>query len=79
MNRPFPITCAPLAAKRAVAGSVSVPADPATPLPAQWRNPPDCKQCGRGMFRCVCEWDEPQQEHFRPALNRDPDRHWIEL
>lgn len=39
----------------------------------QWRNPPDCKQCGRGYFRCVCEWDEPQQEHFRPAINRDPD------
>jgi hypothetical protein len=43
----------------------------------QWSNPPDCKQCGRGMWRCACEWDEPQAEWREDR--RDPDRYWIEL
>ena len=76
MNRPFHPSQGPLANQRAApgeAGSCSPVLSVSPTLPDQWRNPPDCKQCGRGYFRCVCEWDEPQQEHFKPAINRDPD------
>lgn len=46
----------------------------------QWRNPPDCRTCGRGFYGCVCEWAEPEQEHFKPGLNRDPEGWWrVEL
>jgi hypothetical protein len=45
----------------------------------QWRNPPDCKQCGRGFYGCICGCPEPEPEYFRPALNRDPDWYRVEL
>lgn len=40
---------------------------------------PDCTKCGRGYWVCICGCPEPEQECFRPALNRDPDWYRIEL
>lgn len=40
---------------------------------------PDCETCGRGFYGCICGCPEPEQEHFVPALNRDPDWYRIEL
>lgn len=37
---------------------------------------PDCIKCGRGYWFCICGCPEPEQENFRPALNRDPDSGW---
>lgn len=41
-------------------------------------NPP-CVKCRRGFYGCICGCPEPEQECFRPALNRDPDWYRIEL
>jgi hypothetical protein len=57
-----------------LAGAVSPRAAPATFLPHGTR--PMCEACGRGFYGCICDMPEPEPEHFKPGLNRDPDTGW---
>ena len=44
-----------------------------------WGAKPRCPTCGRGQAGCICNMPEPEQEHFKPGLNRDPDWYRVEL
>ena len=44
-----------------------------------WGAKPRCQECGRGQAGCICNMPEPEQEHFKPGLNRDPDWYRVEL
>jgi hypothetical protein len=55
---------------------MNVPAKiPEVEAGATYHAKPDCTQCGRGFYGCICGCPEPEPEYFRPALNRDPDLH----
>lgn len=68
----------PVGSQTAGAVQPSPRAAPAT-YPSRYGTSPRCEVCERPGAVCICGVPEPEQEHFRPGLNRDPDRHWIEL
>lgn len=54
------------------APNLSTPAKP-------WGNHPLCPTCNRGAMGCICNVPEPEQEFFKPGINRDPDWHRVEF